>query len=342
MVKIALDAGHGYNTAGKRCLRSIDPNETREWFLNSRIVEKVMDRLNDYDVEVIRVDDPTGRTDVPLATRCKIANDENVDAYYSFHHNAGVNGGAGGGIVVITYDDSAKSVALRDMLYDSLLDNGGLKGNRSKPKYSNRTLYVLNGTRRIACLVEHGFMDSTTDTPIILTEEYADNMADGWVEFLIAYHDLKKKADVKPQPAPKPYSPIAKPNITYRANTKHGLLPEVTNLEDYAGIIGYPVLGLAIKVDEKNIKYRVHNKGGNWLPYVSGYNINDFVNGWAGSNKEIDAIEVIGDGFTVKYRVSAKGKQYYAWQYNNSKTGGQDGYAGLFGKSIDRVQMIID
>ena len=28
MFKIALDAEHGRNTAGKRCMKSIDPNET--------------------------------------------------------------------------------------------------------------------------------------------------------------------------------------------------------------------------------------------------------------------------------------------------------------------------
>lgn len=33
---IALDAGHYNDTPGKRCLKRIDPNETRERFLNAR------------------------------------------------------------------------------------------------------------------------------------------------------------------------------------------------------------------------------------------------------------------------------------------------------------------
>ena len=45
MFKIAIDAGHGLYTAGKRCLKSIDPNETREWVLNSRIAGKVIEKL---------------------------------------------------------------------------------------------------------------------------------------------------------------------------------------------------------------------------------------------------------------------------------------------------------
>ena len=35
---IAIDAGHYNNTPGKRCMKAIDPNETRERFLNARHV----------------------------------------------------------------------------------------------------------------------------------------------------------------------------------------------------------------------------------------------------------------------------------------------------------------
>jgi len=70
MVKIALDAGHGLNTPGKRCLKSLDKNETREWVLNSRIANYVQESLRDYEgIEVLRLDDPTGRVDVALKTR---------------------------------------------------------------------------------------------------------------------------------------------------------------------------------------------------------------------------------------------------------------------------------
>ena len=85
-----------------------------------------------------------------------------------------------------------------------------------------------------------------------------------------------------------------KANVYYRVKTqKHGWLPEVKNLEDYAGWENSPITGLAIRVDKGSIKYRVHIKGGNWLPYVTGCNINDFNNGFAGDGKNIiDAVEV--------------------------------------------------
>lgn len=204
-MRIALDAGHGLQTAGKRCMKAIDPNETREWYLNQRIASKVEQKLKQYDgVETLRVDDITGAKDVALSTRCKSANNFNADIYCSFHHNAAINGGSGGGLCVITYDDSKDAVALRDTLYSCLIGNGALKGNRSTSRYSDKNLYVLNSTKMIAVLVEHGFMDSTTDTPIILTDEYAEKCANGWIAFFEKYYGIKKKSAPQPKPeAPK-------------------------------------------------------------------------------------------------------------------------------------------
>lgn len=54
MFKLALNAGHGYNTAGKRCLKSIDPKETREYVLNKRICDYIQKTLSEYkDIEVL-------------------------------------------------------------------------------------------------------------------------------------------------------------------------------------------------------------------------------------------------------------------------------------------------
>ena len=97
---IAIDAGHGMKTAGKRCLKSIDPAETREWWLNDRIAVQVQELLTAYDCTAIRVDDPTGVKDISLSARVKAANSANADIYISIHHNAGVKGGSGGGTVV--------------------------------------------------------------------------------------------------------------------------------------------------------------------------------------------------------------------------------------------------
>lgn len=203
MVKIVLDAGHGNFTAGKRCLKAIDPNETREWFLNQRIANYIEELLKAYEnVEILRVDDRTGASDADLSYRCNAANKWGADIYISIHHNAGINGSSGGGITVYRYPNSSKtSRAMLQGLYDSLIAHTGLKGNRSQP-LNDTNFYVLRETKMPAILIEHGFMDSKTDVPIILTEKFARQCAAAHVEFYVKHFGLKKKVVVNPAPAP--------------------------------------------------------------------------------------------------------------------------------------------
>ena len=135
-------------------------------------------------------------------------------------------------------------------------------------------------------------------------------------------------------------------NVYYKVKTqKDGWLPEVKNLEDYAGWEDSPITGVAIKVDKGSIKYRVHIKGGDWLPYVTGYNINDIENGFGGDGKNIiDAVEVyyytpndIRPYKKAKYKVND-----YPYQYDNEKINGQDGYAGAFGVNATKFQIVIE
>lgn len=135
-------------------------------------------------------------------------------------------------------------------------------------------------------------------------------------------------------------------NAFYKVRTqKHGWLPEVKNLDDYAGWENSPITALAIKVDKGSIKYRVHIKGDNWLPYVTGYDMSDYNNGFAGDSVSIiDAVEVyyytpndIRPYKKAKYKVND-----YPYQYDNEKTNGQDGYAGVMGVPATKFQISIE
>ena len=200
MFKIALDAGHGLYTAGKRCLKAIDPKETREWWLNDRICDKVESMLKAYEgYELLRVDDTTGATDVPLVTRTSKANSWGADFYLSVHHNAGINGGSGGGIVAIVYTKaSQKSKDYQKLIYNELIKETGLKGNRTSPM-PTQDLHVCRETHMPAVLVECGFMDSSTDTKLILTENFADDCAEALVNSLVKIGVLKEKEVMKPK-----------------------------------------------------------------------------------------------------------------------------------------------
>lgn len=192
--KIALSAGHYKYTAGKCCLKSLDPNETREWVLNNRIADKVEKLLKNYSgYELLRLDDTTGEKDVSLTKRSNAANNFGADFYLSIHHNAGVNGGSGGGIVAFVYTNpSSTSLAWQKELYNALIQKTGLKGNRSTP-LAKANLHECREPVMPAVLLELGFMDSRIDVPIILTEKFANQCAEAIVEVIVKRAKLKKK-----------------------------------------------------------------------------------------------------------------------------------------------------
>ena len=195
MFKLAIDAGHCLKTAGKRVDKKLDPNQTREWTLNDRVARYIAEAAGQYDgVEILRVDDPTGKKEISLSARCKAANNWGADMYISCHHNAGILLGTGGGITAYCYREGTQAAALRDAVYAACIAAGGLKGNRSNPM-PEKGLYVLKNTKAPAVLMEFGFMDSRTDVPVILSEGYPKAMGYAVMEAIAEAHGLKKKAD---------------------------------------------------------------------------------------------------------------------------------------------------
>lgn len=179
MAKIAIDAGHGINTPGKRTLKSLDPNETREWVLNSRVANALGTYLKSAGHEILRVDDTDGSTDVSLATRVRKANDWKADYYASIHHNAGISGGTGGGTIVFVYPGtSGITTRTQEAIYKYAIARAGLKGNRADGT-TTADFYVLRETTMPASLTECGFMDSATDIKYILDPNWSRKIALG-------------------------------------------------------------------------------------------------------------------------------------------------------------------
>ena len=162
--------------------------------MNDRICDKVEKMLASYEgYSLIRVDDTTGKTDVSLADRVKKANNFGADFYLSVHHNAGINGGSGGGIMSIIYTKASETSAkYQKIIYDELIKETGFKGNRTSPM-PKQDLYVCRHTTMPAVLIECGFMDSTTDVPVILSETFAESAAEGIVKALVEIGKLTKK-----------------------------------------------------------------------------------------------------------------------------------------------------
>lgn len=137
-----------------------------------------------------------------------------------------------------------------------------------------------------------------------------------------------------------------KEHVIYKVYNNQKWLGEVmdynnVNGNGYAGNDESPVSAIAIKAEHECMTYRVHVAGGKWLPWVSGYDTKDSKNGYAGNKGQpIDAIQIKPiEGYDVRYRVSTFGsKEYLPWVTNyNLKNG--DGYAGIIGRTIDKVQI---
>lgn len=190
---LALSAGHYLYTAGKRCDKSLDPNETHEWVLNARIADMLTNLLSRYaDIEILRLDDPTGETPTSLKERSDKSDLHNADFYLAIHHNAAKELFNGGGVVVYHYPtDRNKEQATK--LYNDVVSANGLVGNRSNPVVAIDSLWEVCAPKADSLLLENGFMNSTVDTPIILTKEFAQKTAQGLCKFFVDYFGLKLK-----------------------------------------------------------------------------------------------------------------------------------------------------
>lgn len=121
---------------------------------------------------------------------------------------------------------------------------------------------------------------------------------------------------------------------------------EVENCNDtsssgYAGVHNKDVSGLCVRSSKGKVRTRVHLKStGKYLPWVTGYDINDSNNGYAGiRGKNIDGIQLeLLDcpGYYIMYRVSLVGSSTYLPWVEGTKD-----YAGIFGKTIDKIQIKI-
>ena len=138
-------------------------------------------------------------------------------------------------------------------------------------------------------------------------------------------------------------------NVYYEVYAGGRWYSEVKNLDDYAGDAIHAIKGIAVKTDIGSVKYRVHTRNGHWYPYVTGYNIQDGNNGYAGDLvNDIDMVEIYYTtpaGYVTrkaKYRVAPVGKNYYSWQLDNETGNGMDGYAGAAGVQLGKLQIVLE
>ncbi len=162
----------------------------------------------------------------------------------------------------------------------------------------------------------------------------------------------------QPQPAPQPTpsrKPLGKVDVRYALrNLNGGWNAEVTNFgegaDGFAGVPNGQHDLLYVKVDKGSVKYRAHIVGGGWLDWVTKGDPADTVHGCAGvPGRAIDGVQVYyttPDGFEYQqawYRSQTKCRA--GWLPvccdDGGSVKGHDGWAGVLGEPLDRLQIAI-
>lgn len=186
--KVAIDAGHGSNTAGKR-----SPDGYREHWINVACASFCDTALKRCGIDTVRVawDDTNAKDDedTPLTTRQKIIKANGCQVSVSFHANAYGNGwnDANGVETLISNKYPADSRRLADIV-QKLLVQGTKQKNRG---VKTQSLAMCNcnamGTKA-SILVEIGFMTNKAEADLMKTDrfcrEQAEEVAHGICDYL--------------------------------------------------------------------------------------------------------------------------------------------------------------
>ena len=204
VLKVALSAGHGYHTPGKRT-----PDGEREWSFNDKVTRALHERLLQYDgVQVLRLDDPTGKVDVSLTVRSNKANEWGADIYIATHHNAYQGRwGTHTGTESFTYNgdwggkkaNNPKELELAKALNDAIVTAYGLR-NRGLKK---ENFHEVREPKMLAVLTEGGYMDSSIDIKIMRDDKKLRQSGINQADAIAKIYGLKLKGS---QEAKKPTS----------------------------------------------------------------------------------------------------------------------------------------
>ncbi|SDB96162.1 N-acetylmuramoyl-L-alanine amidase [Shouchella lonarensis] len=212
-MKVAICAGHGGNnsTPGKR-----SPDNEFEWDFNNKVVLSAIAVLEASGAQVLRLDDASGKTDVPLKTRTDRANSWGADVYVSVHHNAvreGVWGDHGGTETYTQNGNYPSTERLAKEIHKCIVKAMGLRDRGLK----KANFHITRETRMHAVLTEAGFMDSRTDIKVLRDDSKLRAQGEAIAEGILA-HFGKKAA--KPRSKKKSKASTGKaslPNSIFRA-----------------------------------------------------------------------------------------------------------------------------
>lgn len=230
---IALDDGHGMNTAGKETPniaelgRRIKENE-----FNRAVVALLDKELKRCGFETVLVA-PTD-ADTPLKARTDKANKANADAYISIHFNAfrgTFEPPTAEGITVYVYNGHINKEAgkLAGCIAKYLKQGTKQKFRR----ISEANFHVLRETKMIAVLTENGFMDNKREALLMIDEDFQKEVAREHCQGICDYFGVAYVAE-KQEEQKGANGNMAQ--ITYTVKTNDNLSTIASNLSKEKGV----------------------------------------------------------------------------------------------------------
>lgn len=185
---ILIDNGHGKDTPGKQS----PDRRLKEYAYTREIARLVVNELKSkgYNAELL----VTEETDVPLAERCRRANEYNADntILVSIHCNAAGAGtqwlNARGWSVFVSNNASKNSKKLATYLADAAKNNGlSVRYQQPNIGYWVQNLAICRDTKCPAVLTENLFMDNREDVEYLLSDEGKRTIAKIHIDGIINY-----------------------------------------------------------------------------------------------------------------------------------------------------------
>lgn len=167
---IAIDNGHGKNTAGKRTPKFEDGTQMREWEFNYATAKYLKAELERCGFKTIMLSDT--ENDTPLATRVSKANSAKADLVISIHANALTEAkfGTHGGTEMFVYKAGNTAEKYAKNMLNRVMSNS-CKGFKNRGiKYNN--LYMTRETNAPSILVEALFMDNLEEAKKLKSDSF--------------------------------------------------------------------------------------------------------------------------------------------------------------------------
>lgn len=182
---IVLDAGHGGEDPGTLWESTYEKNINLE--ITTKL-EKILQRKG-YSVIMTRNND----TAVSLESRIQLAENSRADVFVSIHQNALENDTVTNGIEVYCNENSNQnSSALAFAVQRAVIQATGAT-DLGADSFSN--FYVVRENSVPACLIETGFLTSSMERSLLLSEEYQQKIASGIADGIHEYLQMQQTDD---------------------------------------------------------------------------------------------------------------------------------------------------